>query len=299
MYCGKDMIIVRMLGGLGNQMFQHAVGTALARHHQCELRWDLAAYGRLSSQRPFELKRVFGLDLLEADESSLRLVLGWRGHPAVKTMFDHRYLTWARPKTYIAEPHFQYWPSLWSLHNSVYLDGYWQSEKYFKATSHSIHNAFAFSLPLSDRNQDLADKISACNSVSVHVRRGDYVSSPSTNQVHGCCSLEYYRQAAIRVLDQVIDAHFFVFSDDPEWVRANLALPASCTYIGHNQGATSYCDMQLMSMCQNHIIANSSFSWWGAWLSKAPDKLVIAPKQWFRRNLVDTSDLYCSEWVQL
>lgn len=293
------MIIVRMLGGLGNQMFQHAVGTALARHHSCELRWDLSAYAFAESQRSFELQRVFGLDLPRADESAFRSLLGWRGQRAVRTLFNQRYLTWARPSAYVIEPHFQFWPGFWSQPSSSYLDGYWQSARYFEATNRAIREAFTFPIGLSNLNQAVANQIESCNSVSIHVRRGDYMTNPSTNQYHGCCSPAYYTRATREMSDQLDDPHFFVFSDDPEWAQTNLALPAPCTFIAHNQGDASYNDMHLMSLCRHNIIANSSFSWWGAWLGASPDKLVIAPKQWFKNGLIDTSDLYCSDWVQL
>lgn len=293
------MIIVRMFGGLGNQMFQHAAGIAFAHHHKCELLWDLSTFERVGSQRSFELEQVFGLATKNADESALHFVLGWRGHHTVRVAIENERLRWARPKTYIQEPHFQYWASFFLLPENVYLDGYWQSEKYFEKISDVIRDAFTFSLPMSDRNQALAEKIDTCNSVSVHVRRGDYITNPTASQFHSCCTLEYYKMATQVMLDRVGNAHFFIFSDDPEWVKANLVLPAPCTYIQHNQGTASYRDMQLMSLCHNHIIANSSFSWWGAWLSVVPGKLVIAPKQWFRKSIIDTSDLYCSEWIQL
>lgn len=293
------MIIVRMLGGLGNQMFQHAAGAALAQHHQCDLRWDLSAYDNLKSERIFDLHRIFGIDIPRADESSMRFVLGWRGHAGVRAAFNRRHLTWARSKAHAIEPHFQYWPGFWLLPSNTYLDGYWQSDKYFETINDAIRKAFTFSLPLSDCNKYISEKINTRNSVSIHVRRGDYISNPATNRIHGCCSPEYYEQAIKNMLDQLIDPHFFIFSDDPEWARCNLALPASCTYINHNQGDDSYIDMQLMSMCQHHIIANSSFSWWGAWLNAKPHKRVIAPRQWFKNQLLDTHDIYCAQWITL
>lgn len=292
------MIIVRLSGGLGNQMFQHAAATALASHLNCELLWDLSAYAPHNSPRSFELDKVFGLANRVANASVLRSVLGWRGYGLAKTVIDNQRLAWIRPKSYTSEPYFHYWPDFFSLPNATYLDGYWQSERYFSSINALVRKAFAFSLPLSHQNQAISDKIRQSNGVSVHVRRGDYISNPLSSQVHSCCTLDYYQQASVEITDRVGPVHFYIFSDDPQWARNNLKLPGPCTYIEHNTGAISYVDMQLMSLCRNHIIANSSFSWWGAWLGSEPDKIVIAPKKWFSIDSINTCDLYCSGWVQ-
>lgn len=293
------MIIVRMQGGLGNQMFQHAAGTALARHHDCALRWDLSCFESSQAHQGFELQRVFGLDTPEATEADFCHVLGWRGHLPIKTLLARRRLAWVRPKSYVTQPHFHYWTGFLSSPTDAYLDGYWQSEKYFTTMEQSIRDAFTFAHPLSERNRELANRIASCNAVSLHVRRGDYVTNSATNQIHGCCTPEYYQNAIKFVLDRLNAPHFFVFSDDPEWVRSNLSVPTNCTYVDHNSAAESYNDMRLMSLCKHHVIANSSFSWWGAWISGIREGLVVAPKRWFLNYSADTSDLYCQDWMLL
>lgn len=290
---------MRMLGGLGNQMFQHAAGTALARLHGCELFWDLSGYESGMSSRNFELNRVFGLSAPIADKDTFSAVLGWRGHPIMRTIFNRGHCDWCRPRTYIKEPFFQYWPEFWSIPDKTYLEGYWQSEWYFKSIADEIRRSFTFVAPLSIENQILIEQITRHQSVSVHIRRGDYISNLSTNHFHGCCSLDYYFKAAQYMMSRLGDCHFFVFSDDTEWVKENLSLPASHTFVNNNQGQSSYYDMQLMSLCQHHIIANSSFSWWGAWLGKRQDAIVVAPNEWFKEPAMDTRNLYCPGWVRI
>lgn len=291
------MIIVRIFGGLGNQMFQHAAGTALAMHRECELKWDLSAFENNHIHQGFELRRVFGLNVSEATDKDYRLVLGWRGGIQARKLLTHDRLAWARPKTYVLQPHFQYWDEFCALPNQVYLDGYWQTERYFKAIASSILDRFSFAPQLAGRNQQIANAIESCNAVSVHVRRGDYVTNPVANQFHGCCLPEYYKLAIEVMHGHVKDPHFFVFSDDLEWVKSNLVMPSCCTFVDQNKGVESYNDMRLMSLCKHHIIANSSFSWWGAWLGRHLGKIVIAPKRWFHKGHADVSDLHCPGWI--
>ena len=140
--------------------------------------------------------------------------------------------------------------------------------------------------------------------VSLHVRRGDYASNPKTTSTHGLCSLDYYRAAVTHVASKVENPEFFIFSDDIDWVRANLQLDFPHHFVAHNQGATSYNDMRLMSLCSHHVIANSSFSWWAAWLSgidKGNGGAVIAPRQWFAgaAGRVGAANRFPSHWELL
>lgn len=280
-------------------MFQLAAGLALAKHHDCELRLDIASFESNPVHQGFELQKVFGLDIAQATEDEYRRVLGWRGEEQVRKLLMHPWLAWARSTGYVAEPHFHYWDKFQSSPENSYLDGYWQTEKYFLAIAPLIRDAFSFVPPLTIRNQEFADQLASCNAISVHVRRGDYVTNSAANQIHGCCSLEYYENAIKTMLNIVNADHFVVFSDDPHWVKANLDMPSHTIFIDYNTGVESYNDMRLMSLCRHHIIANSSFSWWGAWMGGNPDKVVVAPKRWFQSALPDPSDLYCKEWVLL
>lgn len=148
-------------------------------------------------------------------------------------------------------------------------------------------------------NEQVAQNILSVNAVSLHVRRGDYVSNLTINQFHGTCSLEYYNQAIAQIAKKVETPHFFVFSDDPEWVKSNLKIDYSITIVDHNNADKNYEDIRLMSLCKHHIIANSSFSWWGAWLCRNPNKIVIAPLKWFNDKSINTTDLIPDGWIKI
>jgi hypothetical protein len=203
-----------------------------------------------------------------------------------------------RTSNYVSEPHHNYWSGINELPISSYLVGYWQSEKYFVKHKEVIRQELTFKNELSPENLATASSLLKTASVSLHVRRGDYVSSQATNDVHGVCTLDYYRNAISHMARSVESPRFFIFSDDINWVKANLQLDFPCEYIANNVGANSYVDMRLMSMCKHNIIANSSFSWWGAWLNSNPNKIVIAPKKWFAKAL-STEDLIPAKWVVL
>lgn len=293
------MIIVRLCGGLGNQMFQYAAGLAAASRNGSEVKFDTEWFDATCLHQGLELRRVFGLELPEASSTDLRKVLGVCARPAVRRLLSRRLLRVLRPKSLLIEPHFHYWAGFEALLNDVYLDGYWQSEKYFSAIADTIRQRFRFIEPLEPRNAALLDEMQACVSVSLHIRRGDFVSDPRVRRVHGVDLSEYYPAAVATMVEKVGPERFYVFSDDPQWVHAHLRLPVPYTVVDHNRGAASYRDMQLMSACRYHIIANSSFSWWGAWLNPRPDKIVIAPRRWFNVNRFDTRDLYCPGWIVL
>jgi hypothetical protein len=293
------VIIVQVCGGLGNQMFQHAVGLALSLRRQTELKWDLSWFADNNLHQGFELVRVFGAKHQEATVGDYRRVLGWRGIPTLRPHLARQQLKWLRPRSYICEPHFHYWPGILDVPHDAYLVGYWQSERYFIDVAPAVRDVFRFAMPMSAENRRLAECMQSCESVSIHIRRGDYVSDPVISRVHGACTLDYYRAAVDFIASRIASPHFFVFSDDPAWVKAHLALDHPTEFVSHNCVAESYNDMRLMSQCRHHIIANSSFSWWGAWLDDRPDKIVIAPKRWFANYEADTRDLYCPGWVLL
>lgn len=198
----------------------------------------------------------------------------------------------------VVEPHFHYWPGIMEVSHNAYLAGYWQSEKYFSDVAETVRADFTFRLSLSRQNAELAERIGQTMAVSLHIRRGDYASNPKANAAHGLCSLEYYRQAVQHVAEHIECPEFFIFSDDIAWAKSNLKIDFPCWYVDQNQGAESYNDMRLMSLCRHHIIANSSFSWWGAWLNPHPDKTVVAPKKWFA-NDGNVEDLFPASWVTL
>jgi hypothetical protein len=295
---GQALIITQLLGGLGNQMFQYAAGRALALRNETALALDISGFESYGLHQGFELQRVFRGPFEVASDSDIRKVLGWQSPAGIRRILARRPFARLFRTRLTVEPHFQYWPGIQSLPRDSYLSGYWQSERYFADAATQIRADFTFRLPLDKENAVLAEQIKQQDSVSLHVRRGDYASNPKTSATHGLCSLEYYQAAIRHVAERVPQPRFYIFSDDIAWVRANLKIKLPCVHVQHNRRAESYNDMRLMSLCRHHIIANSSFSWWGAWLDQGTDKIVVAPQQWFARQ-TDVRDLFPAGWVTL
>ena len=274
------MIITSLNGGLGNQMFQYAIGRALAAKNNDKLRLDLSGF---SPKRAIDTPRQYELSIFNLQA----------------TKFNSHILDFFHPPQLISETSHTFDPAILNIKGNIRLVGYWQSEKYFNQYSELIRHDFAFPTPPTGKNKALLLGIDNSNSVSIHVRRGDYVSNQTTNQFHGVCSLAYYRKAIKSIKDKVKNPIFYVFSDDPEWCKDNLTIAEKTTYISHNSGEKSWEDMRLMSHCKYNIIANSSFSWWGAWLNDNPTKIVIAPQKWFNDPSIDTQDVIPDSWLKM
>ncbi len=291
------MIILHLSGGLGNQMFQYAFGHAIAKRLGTDLKLELTD-PTLIIHNGFELARIFDIQASEATQADMQAVLGIYRHRLIRKVFKATGVSKIFKSPCIEEPHFHFSPSMLAIPDNSFVNGYWQSEKYFLEIQNEIRSNFAFKLPMFQQNADVAETINKTNSVSLHVRRNDFATNLRINATHGLCSLEYY-QAAIRyVAERVEHPNYFVFSDDSAWVKSNLKIDFPCEFVEHNQGKESYNDMRLMSQCQHHIIANSSFSWWGAWLNPRLEKIVVAPQQWFA-NDSNTQDLIPQGWVRL
>jgi len=292
------MIISHIIGGLGNQMFQYASGRALSLVRNTPFKLDIQDFACYELHNGFELKRIFGLQTELASENDIRDVLGWRAHPLVRTRLFREQLKILRGGKLFVDTQFSSWREIFEVPDSCYVMGNWQTEMYFKDVKDTIRSDFTFKFPLIGENAALAKKINSSVAVSLHVRRGDIAANPASLAFHGLCSLEYYQRAIEYLAARVPNLEFYVFSDDIPWVKENLKLPYPCSYIDHNKGIDSYNDMHLMSLCRHHIIANSSFSWWGAWLNSSEDKVVVAPKLWFAAEF-DSSDIIPVGWVKL
>ena len=202
------------------------------------------------------------------------------------------------------ENDFGFQPEMLSFKKNVFLNGYWQSEKYFSPVSRIIKNDFTIKdnflseILNSDRLNDVLNKITQTNSVAIHFRRGDYVHDPNTNKHHGLCSMDYYQRAISFLKKQTNLPHFFLFSDEPGWLKANFTLEEPFTIIENNPG---YADLYLMSNCKHNIIANSSFSWWGSWLNRNAKKIVVTPDKWFNDSEKNkqTRDLIPEKWIRM
>jgi len=290
-----SIIVSRLIGGLGNQMFQYAVARAIALRFDVELKLDISGFADYPLRRyeldqfPISAKLASIMDLSH---------FGLRHYQ--RSDWQHRLRRWITGRDWpvYREPQFNFDPLAKQLHPPIYLDGYWQSEQYFIDFADILRREFTPQAPLEPENQDIADLIDSVNAVSLHIRRGDYVGNAHTSQYHGTCTLDYYQAAMDHIAGQVASPHFFVFSDELDWARAHLHCHFPMTFVNANSPERGYRDMQLMSRCRHHIVANSSFSWWGAWLNPKQEKIVVAPKKWFNTGL-DTRDLVPDAWIRI
>jgi hypothetical protein len=288
------MIVVRLYGGLGNQLFQYAMGRSLSLSRGTPLVLDLDWYHRssgASTPRHFELHRYPIVARVAATLERL-------SYRARTSRIASRH-PWLRAGwTFHREAGVEHDPRVMQLAGNVHLDGYWQSPMYFEGIADRLRAELTPMAEPGPHDLQIAGRIGTCNAVSVHVRRGDYVNSLSTATHHGTCGPDYYQRAIEILVSTLLAPHFFVFSDDVEWSRATLAFPGPVTFVDHNGPDTAFQDLRLMSLCQHHIIANSSFSWWGAWLNTNPAKKVIAPRRWFADGS-PTKTLLPADWERL
>lgn len=279
------MIISRLHGGLGNQMFQYAAGRALAARHGTSLALDtrtIDKQGMRSLTQVFDLTTVLAEALPPSKQDGVAQYALWRA--------------FGRNPRFVRERKLAFNPRFAELPDNVYLHGYWQSVKYFETIADEIRTSFQPIHAPSDKNWQMAEQINTGPSVSLHVRRGDYLSSGA----YAACSQEYYQEALQRVIDETGQTPtVFVFSDDPQWARGNLSLPLPKVVVDFNGAKTDYEDMRLMSLCDHNIIANSSFSWWAAWLNDTPNKIITAPAQWFAKKNMSNPDLVPAEWHKI
>ena len=278
-------------------MFQYAAAYSLAIRKGLQLKLDLSAFTNYKLHNGFELYRVFNCHRDIAKYEDMHNLLGWQARPQLRNLLSRYNLMGLRSKKLALEPSFSYWTGIEKLSDNCYLAGYWQSEKYFSDANTQIRKEFTFRQPLNKINTEVASLISQVKGVSLHVRRGDYASNTRNTSTHGLCSIDYYHKAIQHIVTNVPSAHIFVFSDDIPWVKKNLKLELPSHYVDHNRGIDSFNDMRLMSMCKHHIIANSSFSWWGAWLNPSLNKIVIAPKPWFDKKKLSDKDLFPKNWI--
>ncbi len=301
------MIITRISGGLGNQLFQYAVGRSISQKNNTCLILDTSAYGDAGApdaQRHFTLGRF---NISAEEMASLER------HPAfLPDMMDHTAWGKARrvwfrlterlkpvyKKKFIIEPAFSFCPEILRAGPDCYLSGNWQSEKYFRDIAIIIREEFTLKDTLSSQAAEWVTQIQDHEAVSIHIRRGDYVKNEKTNKLHGTTSLSYYQEAVQLVAQKTQTPHFFVFSDDIEWARSNLKLPYPMSFVS-DPTIPDYEELIIMSRCKHHIIANSSFSWWGAWLNPRTNKIVVAPQRWFNVGTISTTDLIPESWVRL
>lgn len=287
----RKAYVTALTGGLGNQMFQYAVGRALAARYDAPLLLDTRGLMH-DALRSYALSH-FRVNAEVATEPDMPRELGRIGRRL------YRLPRWLTRQTRYVEKGFAFDPGIVALKAPVHLAGNWQSEKYFADQRNLIRSDFQLREPFTNDRRAIADMIAERPTVSVHVRRGDYVNNPATNAYHGTCEPAWYEQARRAMEERVAAPAYMVFSDDPDWTRANLPSFAAARFVDPSTDGRDEQDMHLMALCHHHIIANSSFSWWGAWLNPRADKVVLAPRHWFRAGKHDTRDLLPENWVRL
>jgi hypothetical protein len=289
------MIVMRLKGGLGNQLFQYALGRQLSIAKNTPLQLDTSSY-------KIDTLREYRLDSFNISASHSEKL------PFFATDGRARYLNkviqtirgaFSKPFQIIKEKNFSFDSAIFDCSDQAYLDGFWQSEKYFTRVASTIREDLRLKKPLQGELKGIVEKIIETNSISLHVRRGDYVSNPATTAFHGVCETAWYEEAAKFLESKVNQPAFFVFSDDYEWARENLRFQSPAIFIKPSLDGQECNDMYAMSLCKHNIIANSSFSWWGAWLNTNPEKIVVAPKNWFVAGPKNTNDLIPDTWHRI
>ena len=290
------MKIVKIIGGLGNQMFQYALAIALKKNFTDEeVKLDIHGFNGYTKHQGFEIGNVFGNEFKLASYSDIAKVaypyfnfqlwrIGSRILPDRQHMISE-------------DTSFKIMPEVMISPNYKYYDGYWQHEEYFNDIHDDILAAFKFKEFKDKRNKALADRLTDINSVSIHIRRGDYIND---KLFKGTCGIEYYKNAIDEINKMTVPALFCIFSNDILWCNKNiepLLNGKEAIYVDWNTGSDYFRDMQLMTKCKHCIIANSSFSWWGAWLNNNNDKIVIAPRTWY--NTYEKVSPATNDWLKL
>jgi hypothetical protein len=300
----NGVIIVRLQGGLGNQLFQYALGKHLSIIHKKTLKLDISNYTTAKSdpqkdERRYCLKHLNIKAQITEPEDTAPFQKYFKNKFFSKRLiyiidfgkyFKYSYIFEPPNNFFIFDAHLL----TKSFQKIVYLDGYWQTEKYFTSIEHIIRKDFIFKEVPDKVNKKILTEIDSSHAVCIHVRRGDYAIKNSPK--HRVLSLSYYHKAAVDLAQTVKNPCFYVFSDEPEWAKNNLQLNFPLTFISHNGDNKNYEDLRLMIHCKHHIIANSTFSWWGAWLGKKSGQLVYAPKRYFIHKDIPTFDFYPASW---
>lgn len=287
------MIMVNLKGGLGNQMFQYALGRKLSLANKDALMFDTG--GLVRAEMSGDVSRPFALGAFRISGSvaSPELAARARYPYGILSRLSHILKT-----KLLRQMHVGWEPALLHLQGSVYLDGYFQSPKYFDDIRTTLLQDFTLKGAPSETVEKFQASMAEKESVSIHVRRGDYVSNAKVQSAYGTCSLRYYQEAMEMIRGCVPSPSWFVFSDDISWVKEHFAFPDEVTYVS-DHSITDAEELTLMAACAHNIIANSSFSWWGAWLNPNREKIVIAPDPWFDSKKNEHKDLIPDSWIQI
>jgi hypothetical protein len=287
------MVIVKIMGGLGNQMFQYAYAKSL-QDKGYDVKIDISAFEIYKLHGGYQLGHyAVSLETSNSSENSKFYLNSLALKILRKLGFDS-----SRKKV---EKSLLYDYKLLEIKDDNYIEGYFQCEKYFKEVRKTLLKEFTIKNSISQYTKEMENKIKSLhnNSCSLHVRRGDFVSRNNIS-IHGFCGLDYYQKAISYFEKKVKNIHYFIFSDDIDWCKENLQMK-NVIYINSKEKRMPHEDIYLMSLCKHNVIANSSFSWWGAWLNQNKNKIVIAPKRWFADKKLEqqSKDIVCEGWIRL
>jgi len=288
----NDTVILGLMGGLGNQLFQYAAARALSlklnSHLVIDLSWFLGDYGRKCSLESFILPALYS--------NQYKMALFGFGR------FSRRFLKELLRKRLGAsiyeEPHFHYDGNFKNIKGSVYLRGYFQSPKYFSGFEDQLRADLKFPSDYPEKLKPILQRIDETDAIAIHIRRGDYLANKKNIDIYHSQSNQYYFEAVSMLSKSLKNPYCFIFSDDHSWVKANLSFDIPYEIVDVNSPDEPFWDLMLMSRCKHFAIANSSFSWWAAWLSDNSQKMVIAPKKWFKFD-ENIHDLLPIDWVRL
>lgn len=285
------MIVIEASGGLGNQMFQYALYKKLEILNK-EVALDTSFFRSGQDLRELEID-IFDLHYRQITDREAANIRGYGYQDGLIDKIRYR----LRPSKYTIYNDLieRYQPEIFEM-DKVYLSGYWQSEKYFKDIRQILLREFSFPQKAKEKTAQLCTELLAENSVSIHIRRSDYLSEQNRSVYGNICTEQYYQNAIDYMEQHIENPQYYIFSDDLEWA-CNYFRGNNYIVVDKNRGKDSYIDMYLMSQCKHNIIANSSFSWWAAWLNTNSEKKVLAPKRWFQNH--DKENIVCEDWIRI
>lgn len=300
------MILVRLMGGLGNQMFQYAFGYYLAKKNNTVLKidetllQDKSQPHEIVTHRTLELTDVFDFNIDKASKSEIEF---FNGKANAKNMFERliNSITWRlRKHNLIIEKSRSFNAEMLNVNDNKCIVGAWQCENYFTSISNDIKALYKFKHAILPQSIKLAKDIVSSNSICIHIRRGDYVTSKLYSELIGALDVSYYEKAIELMSQKINNPHFYVFSDDLNWCKHHITIPFEHSYVeDEHLGIKASNYLHLMSLCKNFIISNSTFSWWAAWLGEKKNSVIIGPANWFKNKSLDGSDIVPNRWIKV
>ncbi len=292
------MIIQKINWWLWNQMFQYTFIKALSLKNSVDFKLDISWFEQYKLHK--YCLEFFNIEKKYCSKNEIPFYENINSNNKYINfaLIKFKWICKNLNKNNFVEKQFNFDKDFLNIKN-WYVEWYFQTEKYFIDFENEIRKDFEFIIPPSEKNKEIIEIIQSSNSVSIHIRRWDYITNSSANSFHGTCDLDYYRKAIELIKAKIENPTFFFFSDDINWVKENLQLEEKSYYVDWNNADTNYEDMRLMSLCKHNIIANSSFSWWWAWLNKNKEKIVIAPNKWFNDDKTNYSDIIPKKWVKI